>query len=725
MRRKLLALFLVLCLVLPLIPAVTQAEDETYEVTDRLTCDLINTPESLFRAWSDVHSQSNAVYAGNSACKNETIHMKSAGSSSGIVTTASGGKAKRITASWNENTTANKELYVYGSATPFSAPNELYTDEAQAKLLGSIVYEETEELDIVGDYEYIGLRSKSGDIYLDVIEITWEIESAPVTPSPTAEPTATPEPSPTAEPEVYTVLFEANGGTGEMPSVEINPEEEYELPTCAFTAPEGKDFWGWMATDDGSGRVYFPGETIYVEKNTVFAAQWVTGYVDELTRETTGVDKNSASYVEWAGKNGKKTAIYAGQSAGKYDSVQIKAENPSGIVTTTSGGKARKIAVVWNENTVTGRVLDIYGKNTPYTSAAELYGLNQGTKLGSIIYGTDTSIDISGEYKYIGLRSNSGAIQLDSIRINWEETAPTFITQSLVLSGEIGVNFYMDLSMLNPDELSQCYMTFTVGTGSKIKTPKAEFKEDLKSKDGEYYGFTCYVNAIQMADPIKATFHYPTGDGEKTVKRGDYSVRLYVVGANDLDETTVALARALINYGHFVQLYLSELRHWTIDTDYAEIKLIEGTEVSYYTEQVKEEVADYAIIREHSNQDIAAITFSLVLDSETAIRVYFRPSENYTGGLTATVGGKTTEIKSLSDGRFLLEIPNIAAHELGKRFAIVAKTVNGTANVNVSALSYVQSMLNKDDANTDAKNAVCAIYDYYKAAQAFIAAHQQ
>ena len=724
MRRKLLALSLVLCLVLPLIPAVTQAEDVT-TFEDVLVADDFSATYTTYTDFSGVTSSSAAVYAGNSAkALDDAIQLRSK-SNSGIVTTVSGGKATKIVVSWNKKTGENKQLDIYGKNEAYTASSDLYNSTQQGTQIGSIICGSSTEIDITGDYEYIGLRSNSGDIYLDVIEITWEIESAPVTPSPTAEPTATPEPSPTAEPEVYTVLFEANGGTGEMPSVEINPEEKYELPTCAFTAPEGKDFWGWMATDDGSGRVYFPGETIYVEKNTVFDAQWVTGYVDELTRETTGVDKNSASYVEWAGKNGKKTAIYAGQSAGKDDSVQIKAENLSGIVTTTSGGKARKIAVVWNENTVTGRVLDIYGKNTPYTSAAELYGLNQGTKLGSIIYGTDTSIDISGEYKYIGLRSNSGAIQLDSIRINWEETAPTFITQSLVLSGEIGVNFYMDLSMLNPDELSQCYMTFTVGMGSKIKTPKAEFKEDLKSKDGEYYGFTCYVNAIQMADPIKATFHYPTGDGEKTVKRGDYSVRLYVVGANDLDETTVALARALINYGHFVQLYLSELRHWTIDTDYAEIKLIEGTEVSYSTEQVKEEVADYAIQREHSNQDIAAITFSLVLDSETAIRVYFRPSENYTGGLTATVDGKTTEIKSLSDGRFLLEIPNIAAHELGKHFAIVAKTVNGTANVNVSALSYVQSMLNKDDANPDAKNAVCAIYDYYKAAQAFIAAHQQ
>ena len=44
----------------------------------------------------------------------------------------------------------------------------------------------------------------------------------------------------------------------------------------------------------------------------------------------------------------------------------------------------------------------------------------QGTKLGTIVKGTSTELTIEGDYEYIGLRSNSGAMYLTSITITWE-----------------------------------------------------------------------------------------------------------------------------------------------------------------------------------------------------------------------------------------------------------------------------------------------------------------
>ena len=94
-------------------------------------------------------------------------------------------------------------------------------------------------------------------------------------------------------------------------------------------------------------------------------------------------------------------AVYAGQSAGSYTSIQLKSSgSSSGIVTTASGGKAKKVSVVWNTNTSSGRTLDIYGKNTAYGSAADLYNsavATKGTKIGSIIYGTSTELTIDGD----------------------------------------------------------------------------------------------------------------------------------------------------------------------------------------------------------------------------------------------------------------------------------------------------------------------------------------
>ena len=65
--------------------------------------------------------------------------------------------------------------------------------------------------------------------------------------------------------------------------------------------------------------------------------------------------------------------------------------------------------------------MDVYGKNSEYSSPTELYNTStQGTKLGSIKYGTSTELTIEGDYEYIGLRSNSGAMYLTSISITWE-----------------------------------------------------------------------------------------------------------------------------------------------------------------------------------------------------------------------------------------------------------------------------------------------------------------
>ena len=151
------------------------------------------------------------------------------------------------------------------------------------------------------------------------------------------------------------------------------------------------------------------------------APQNSIGVSDALTRSTTGISNGSTSYSNWSGKKVSSDAVYAGNSAGSNDSIQLRSNNSnSGIVMTSSGGKVAKITVVWNSETANGRVLDIYGKNTAYSAATDLYSSStQGTKLGSITYGSSTELTISGDYAYIGIRSNSGALYLTSVTISF------------------------------------------------------------------------------------------------------------------------------------------------------------------------------------------------------------------------------------------------------------------------------------------------------------------
>ena len=145
-------------------------------------------------------------------------------------------------------------------------------------------------------------------------------------------------------------------------------------------------------------------------------------YVDVLNQAWTGV--TGTSYTAWTDKSGSESdAVYAGQSAGGNSSIQLRSNNNnSGVVSTTSGGTVKKIVVTWNSNTTSGRTLNIYGKNSAYSQATDLYNSsNQGTLLGTIVYGTSTELTITGDYTYIGFRSASGAMYLDKVEITWDK----------------------------------------------------------------------------------------------------------------------------------------------------------------------------------------------------------------------------------------------------------------------------------------------------------------
>ena len=151
------------------------------------------------------------------------------------------------------------------------------------------------------------------------------------------------------------------------------------------------------------------------------------GVVDVLNLALTGAE--GTTYSSWSGKTSKSSAVYAGQSAGGNNAIQLRSSNSnSGIVTTQSGGKVKKISIDWNSNTAATRELWVYGKNTAYTNPTELYNAStDGDKLAEIACGT-TEFIIEGDYEYIGLRSGSGAMYLNSIEITWVEEEPESYT---------------------------------------------------------------------------------------------------------------------------------------------------------------------------------------------------------------------------------------------------------------------------------------------------------
>ena len=152
-----------------------------WATTDVLTAGDFEATSSTYKDFSGVTKDSGAVYAGNSGKSSDgAIQLRSNNSNSGIVSTESGGTATKVTLAWNAATVDDREVSVYGSTDAYTAATDLYAAASQGTLLGSLKKGDgATELEIEGEYAYIGLRSKSGALYLDSVEIEWAGASGP------------------------------------------------------------------------------------------------------------------------------------------------------------------------------------------------------------------------------------------------------------------------------------------------------------------------------------------------------------------------------------------------------------------------------------------------------------------------------------------------------------------------------------------------------------------
>ena len=78
----------------------------------------------------------------------------------------------------------------------------------------------------------------------------------------------------------YTVILDANGGTGTNETFKVEPGE-YELPECTFTAPEGKKFAGWLV--GSSTTAVAAGTKITISADVTIKASWEDKAADEFT----------------------------------------------------------------------------------------------------------------------------------------------------------------------------------------------------------------------------------------------------------------------------------------------------------------------------------------------------------------------------------------------------------------------------------------------------------
>ena len=155
--------------------------------------------------------------------------------------------------------------------------------------------------------------------------------------------------------------------------------------------------------------------------------------IDVLTSDSFPVEQ--ASSYEDCSYTSPNGIAYKSNNAGSHNSIQIRVptkvtQAPSGIVSTTTIGTVKIVEIAFNSNTNEERVVDIYGSHEAYTAPSDLYGVAEPIGSIAVANGKVGVLDISAlpgaPYEYIGIRSQSGAIYIDQIRIGYEKVeAPT------------------------------------------------------------------------------------------------------------------------------------------------------------------------------------------------------------------------------------------------------------------------------------------------------------
>ncbi|MBQ4568725.1 MAG: leucine-rich repeat protein [Ruminococcus sp.] len=280
-----------------------------------------------------------------------------------------------------------------------------------------------------------------------------------------------------------------------------------------------------------------------------------------------------------------------------------------------------------------------------------------------------------------------------------------FAGASITLGGNIGVNFYYDIS----DDIladKDAVVRFIVpDTGST-------YTVDIPVSDGEWDGdlglhkFTCDVAAKEMTSVIKAQVITSLAETEVV----EYSVYDYALHMLEHSENYAAeqdLIKALLNYGAASQLYFS------YNTDNLANDILDEADKVIGTYNFE----DFSSVFMGEDANISYYGSSLSLKSETAIKHYFIVKDD-SSMPEFKVNGEVVE--AVKNGNFYeVKITEISAHNLDEIFTVEA----GDFKIEYGVFSYAYQAMKTDKETL--KNAVNALYTYNMAADVYLNAENR
>lgn len=301
---------------------------------------------------------------------------------------------------------------------------------------------------------------------------------------------------------------------------------------------------------------------------------------------------------------------------------------------------------------------------------------------------------------------------IDALRTAIAELEQGYFTgTSVTLDGNIGLNFYTEKTAAD-----NVTVTFTKADGTEVDAQMKEgTTQDSEGNVTSIQYYTFELPAKEMADTVTATMY--DADGNE-ISTANWSVKAYaekLLGLGDYAEAgaltekaeEIALVKAMLNYGAAAQ---TQFNHNT--GTLANSILDSGDQT---VDEIGTSLNDVC-----GGQGLNGTSyngFSLVLKSETALKLYFDAGTQVT--ITDKNGnqlGENDYVTASDDSEVYYKIENIAAHELGDEYTVsVGEDVLGT----VSALTYCYKVSQNVNASDSLKNVVNALYGYYTAAKTY------
>ena len=261
------------------------------------------------------------------------------------------------------------------------------------------------------------------------------------------------------------------------------------------------------------------------------------------------------------------------------------------------------------------------------------------------------------------------------------------LSANLSLDGVIGLNVKVDAN------------DYIKGTETLVVTDKESATvvettlADIWNAENGYYACTIPVNAKEMTDTFTVTLK--NGD-DVIVTYSNLSVKSYAE-ALKADEDWGDLMQAMLNYGAAAQ------------------KLF-----NYETEKLAATLEGFAFdmsaigmpTLEGDKTIISDLSASLVLESDTALKLYFKNATDV--ALTVTVNNKAAVLTEANDGLLCLTISDIAADQLADEFVISIN--DGALVITISACEWAKTVVNNQTSSEDMITLAKALAAYATAA---------